>query len=307
MRESGRDGLKLSQLRALLAVAECGNFTEAAVTLNISQSAVSHAIATLEEELGVILVSRGRHGAHLTPLGEQILIDVRRIMQSLDEIGRKADLAKGLEGGQVRIALFRSVATHVLPAVMAQFREVFPAISVTFTEHQNIISVEQYLRQGLADIGFMYLPASEDFECWELFRDEYIVLLPPHPVVGDRILTWETLSQYPLIMPPPEDGCRMLLRKHLMHLGYPMQAAYEVREDSTIVSMVEQGLGATIIARLAAEPLPSRIQVKELPLPLERVIGVGILKDALHPPAVYAFLDALRRTGQFANITCKGA
>jgi DNA-binding transcriptional ArsR family regulator len=59
--------LKISQLRALVAVANHGNFSEAALHLELSQSAVSHAIASLEEELGVMLLSRGRHGAHLTP------------------------------------------------------------------------------------------------------------------------------------------------------------------------------------------------------------------------------------------------
>jgi hypothetical protein len=63
--------IKLSQLRALVAVAECGNFSEAALHLEVSQSAVSHAIATLEDELGVVLFTRGRHGATLTPIGER--------------------------------------------------------------------------------------------------------------------------------------------------------------------------------------------------------------------------------------------
>jgi DNA-binding transcriptional LysR family regulator len=83
--------------------------------------------------------------------------------------------------------------------------------------------------------------------------------------------------------------------------GFPLKVAYEVNEDSTIVSMVVQGLGAAILPRLAAEPLPAGVQVYSLPVPLERVIGVAILSNVLHTPAVFAFLDALRNVGQFSE------
>lgn len=301
MKDGYSDRVKLSQIRALVAVADWNNFTEAALQLNVSQSAVSHAIASLEEELGVLLVARGRYGANLTPIGEQILIDARQIMRSLDDIGRKAAIAKGLHGGQVRIAAFRSVSTHILPAVIAQFRQMFPGISVAFTEHHNLEAVGQQLRQGLADIGFTYLPTADEFESWELFRDEYVVLLPADTrISGDR-LTWEELKQYPLILPPADDSCRPLLRQHFNELNQTLNVAYEVREDSTIVSMVAQGLGAAILARLAAEPIPHSVKVYHLPIPLERIIGVIVLAAAMHPPSVYAFLDALRGTGQFSS------
>jgi DNA-binding transcriptional LysR family regulator len=68
-----------------------------------------------------------------------------------------------------------------------------------------------------------------------------------------------------------------------------------VSEDSTIVSMVMQGLGATILPRLAAEPLPLGIKTYSLPVPLERIIGVATLAEGLHSPGVFAFLDTLKR------------
>lgn len=79
-----------------------------------------------------------------------------------------------------------------------------------------------------------------------------------------------------------------------------MNIAYEVREDSTIVSMVVQGLGAAILPRLAAEPLPPRLQACTLPIPLERIIGVAVLANTLQTPAVFAFLDVLLKSEQFA-------
>ncbi len=295
------EGVKLSQLRILIAVATYQNFSEAALHLQISQSAVSHAIATLEEELGVILVSRGRHGAKLTPAGERILCHAQHMMQNLDAIGKEAQLARGLQGGQVRIASFRSVATHILPPAIAQFRKKFPAINAVITEHFDYITTERAVREGKADICITYLPTSAEFETWELFRDEYIVLVPPDIDLTPPI-TWDMLKPHPLILGPDNDACNILIQKHFARYGQSLNAAYRFAEDSTIISMAAQGLGIAVLPRLAAEPVPDHMHVFSLPNPLARIIGVGILAEELHPPSVFAFLETLK---EMSAITTK--
>ncbi|EKV00873.1 transcriptional regulator [Leptolyngbya sp. PCC 7375] len=294
MAESNPNRLKLSQLRALVAIAKTGTFSDAALQLELSQSAVSHAIATLETELGVILLNRGRQGAVLTPVGEAITAEAEQVMDRLEKICQQAQLAKGLQSGQVRLGGFRSVATHILPAVIERFRQQYPGISVTIDEFSHYHLVEDYLRQGRIDIGFTYLPTSADFEAWELLRDEYVVLLPPAAKPMDAQLTWEQLFKYSLIQTPPGDGCRYNIEQYLTRHAQSINFAYDVREDSTIVSMVRRGLGATIMAKLAAEPIPDDITVAQLPEPFERVIGVVTLVDALQPPSVFAFLDTIK-------------
>lgn len=76
--------------------------------------------------------------------------------------------------------------------------------------------------------------------------------------------------------------------------------AYYILHDSSMVSMVQQGLGIALMPKLAAAPIPSDVQVCRLPFTLSRPIGASLLKDGLHTPAVYAFLDALRETGEFS-------
>jgi DNA-binding transcriptional LysR family regulator len=285
--------IKLSQLRALVAIADTGSFSEAALQMDLSQSAVSHAIATLEEELGVLLLSRGRQGAVLTPVGKHITEEARQVLKSLQNLCHQADLAKGLQSGEVRIAAFRSVGTHILPEVIRQFREQYPAITIGIDEKSHYEIVEEDLRLGLADVGFTYLPTKPEFDAWEVLRDRYIALLPPMPQPLPDPFTWADLAAYPLILSTSDDGDRQhlesLLRQHQQHL----KPAYAVREDSTILGMVQRGLGATIMARLAAKPIPPRLHVAELPITLERIIGVIVLKDALLPPPVYAFLETL--------------
>ncbi|NET52878.1 MAG: LysR family transcriptional regulator [Merismopedia sp. SIO2A8] len=294
------DGIKLSQLRILMAVAHHQNFSEAALHLQISQSAVSHAIATLENELGVVLFSRGRHGAVLTPVGDRILVHATCIFEQIEQIGQEANRSKGLKGGQVRVASFRSVATHILPRAIAAFRQRHGGISVSITEHRDYDSIEQSLREGRSDVGIVGLPASPGFDTWELLHDEYLAFLPPNAEPVGQSLTWDVLLSYPLILAPEGVPCCSLVQRHFTRHGYALQAAHHFAEDSTMISMVMQGLGVAILPRLAATPLPPNIQVFSLPVPLERVVGVAISATAFHSPAVYAFVDTLKQFAQTA-------
>lgn len=295
--------MKLSQLKILVAVAEYENFSEAALYLEISQSAVSHAIAALENHLGVVLFLRGRHGAHLTSVGKQIVNHAREIVHRADEIAKAAELARGLHGGQVRIASFRSVATHLLPSIITKFHQQFPAIAVNLTEHDDSPEVERALYEGRADIGFTLMPnRNSDIETWKILQDEFVALFPPEFEAADTQLTWEELIAQPLILPPINDLMMQQLYSHTTAHGHPLEVAYEVGTDATIVSLVAQGLGATILPRLAATPIPSSVQVYSLPAPLDRVIGVSVLANALHPPAVYAFLEILRNWQSFNQV-----
>jgi DNA-binding transcriptional LysR family regulator len=288
--------IKLSQLRALLAVAEYGNFSEAALRLDLSQSAVSHAIASLEDELGVLLFSRGRQGASPTPVGEQVIDYAGQILQLLEEMVAAAKSEKSLQSGTVRVACMRSVATHILPSAIAQFRRRNPGIAIDILEHFDHLDVEKALRESQADVGFTHLPSSAEFETWEILRDEYVALLPPTTNFQQNQCTWEELFAYPLIVPSANNACFTTLRNHLLSVGIRIddRIAYQVNEDSTVVSMVLQGLGAAILPRLAAEPIPSAVRICSLPVPLERVIGVAVLANTLLTPAVFTFLDVLR-------------
>lgn len=291
--------MNTDHLRILLMVVECGSFSTAALRLNISQSAVSRAIAALEDELGVSLLTRGRFGAYPTQIGERVLIHAHAMLQSRDRIDYEVNMARGLQGGRVRIASFRSVATHVLPLHIARFRKRFPTIEVSLME-ADPIAVEQALREGQVDLGLVPLPRTEEFDTWEIARDEFVVLLPAAAGPAPNRLSWEELSTYAFILYNYAE-CTSVVRDHWAKAGQALKVAYEVKEDSTIVSMVAQGLGAAILPRLAAMPIPAGVQVRSLPIPLERVIGAAVLSNVLHPPAVFAFVDVLRGVGLFAT------
>ncbi|MCU0533273.1 MAG: LysR family transcriptional regulator [Hydrococcus sp. Prado102] len=286
--------MKISQIQALVAVAEYGKFSEAALELDLSQPAISHAIATLEEELGVLLFARGRHGAVVTPAGERIVCHARQILDRIEMMYKEANLHKGLHGGQVRIASFRSVATYVLPFVIAKFQQEFPEVSISLIERFSYQDVEQCLHDGKVDIGITYLPTSNNFEAWEILQDEYIALLPPSANLKAPQISWEDLAAYSCVWLPALP-CGRNLHESLKILAPTLPVAYDIQEESTIVNMVKQGLGAAILPRLAAEPIPKKIKVYSLPVPLYRTIGVATLAEAFHIPPVFAFLEIFKQ------------
>ncbi len=282
-----------SHLRTFVAIANCGNFGEAALELGISQAAVSYAIATLEEELGVVLLTRSRSGATLTPVGEAILGSAQQVLKTLAELVDLAAAHRSSQGGRVRVGVFRSVGTYLLPPVVAQFCERFPQVTVNVTDYADSEAVKQALKDHQIDLGFTDSQNGEEFETHELLKDEYVALLPPSATRQGQTLSWEELAAYPLISEAPGNIWYTRLNHYLKSCGVSLTVAYQIREDSTRVSMVAQGLGAAIIPRLAAEPIPAGVQVCQLPVPLERSIGVAVLASALYPPAVFMFLEML--------------
>ncbi|MDB9527325.1 LysR family transcriptional regulator [Oscillatoria sp. CS-180] len=291
--------LKLSQLRALLAVAKYGNFSEAALQLDVTQSTISHAIATLEDELGVVLFLRGRHGAQLTPVGERILNHAQQIKGLLESMMLAADDERGLKGGTVRIATFRSIATHVLPEAIARLHQLYPTIQISLIELDELYQLRQALNQGQVDICVAEMLNGDEFEAIHILDDDYIALLPPQYGLRDAQLTKEDLYKYPLIT-SSHDSCSGRMRDCLKELDKPLEVTYRIRHDSSMASMVQQGLGIALMTELSAKPVPEGVRVCRLPFPASRPIGATLLKDALHSPAIYAFLDALREMGEFS-------
>ena len=268
MKDNPQNQMKLSQLRVLVAVADHSTFSEAALSLDMSQSAVSHSIAALEDHLGVVLVSRGRHGAKLTPVGERIVTHARGMLHQAEVIVQEAEEIKGLKGGQVRVASFRSIAIHLLPDAIAQFSHQYPGITVNLSEHDNYRQVERALREGRADIGLTVLPAAEDLDTWTILDNEYVALMPPQFTPSSQRLTWNELTQQPMIMPPLDRVMMRDVYAHIQAHGYHLNVISEVETDTTIVNLVAQGMGATILPRLAAEPVPSAVQCRCFPCQL---------------------------------------
>ncbi|MEL7353620.1 MAG: LysR family transcriptional regulator [Cyanobacteria bacterium P01_A01_bin.116] len=284
--------VKFSQLRALVAVAKTGTFSEAAFCLGVSQSTISHSIAALEDALGVVLIHRGRQRASLTPVGNSIFAQAQQALALIEEMGKSATQARGIEGGLVRIAAFRSLASEILPGAIAHLHEHHPTIQVTITEFESTQEVEDALHEGQADLSMASLLKGNDFETFLILDDPFVALLPPQREDLQLQLTWADLRKHPLIT-SSSDCCKIISR--YLHNAQPsIDVDYLIANDSTAVSMTRQGLGITLLPKLAAQPIPPEVRTAQLPFNITRPLGISWLSDTLLTPATYAFLETFQ-------------
>ena len=291
--------MKLSQIRAFVAVARCGKFSQAAVELDLTQPTVSHAIATLEADLGVQLLFRGKKGVNLTPAGESVLVHCDRVLKAIADIQQEANRCKSLGGGKVRISAFRGAAAQLLPKIRAKFKLKYPQIEVKIVEEKDCPQVEQMVCEGKADIGITIVPTSKDLITIEVLRDNYIVLLPPNLKLDlkancDR-LTWAQLLAMPIISYPDRNTCFKQIKAYFATAGHEFKPAEQVRESDTIVSLVATGSGAAILPQLSVFHIPNGVTMRQLPQPLQRQVVAATLKDSDLSHAVWAFTDFIQQ------------
>lgn len=291
--------MKLSQIRSFVAVARCGNFSQAAVELDLTQPTVSHAIATLEADLGVQLLFRGKKGVNLTPAGESVLIHCDRVLKSIEDIQQEASRCKSLGGGKIRISAFRGAAAQLLPKIKAEFQSKHPQIEVKIVEEKDCPQVEQMVYEGKADLGLTILPTSKDLATIEVLRDNYVVLLPPNlkldTASDERRISWTQLLSIPIISYPDQNSCFKQIKHYFESAGYQFSPSEQVRESDTIVSLVATGSGAAILPQLSVFYFPEGVTICQLPQPLQRIVVAATPKDTDLSHAVWAFTDFLQQ------------
>lgn len=288
--------MTLWQLQTLLTVIETGSFSAAALELDSAQSAVSYAVAELERDLGVRLLERGRFGARPTAVGERVAAHARAVLSLAEALRQEAALEHGAVQGRVRVATFRSMASQVLPKVMARLRRSHPGLEVGVMEENGDVSeLERLLLEGRAEVAFLQAPYPESALVWDLLKDPYVVLLPQNHLLAGRSVRRADLLNVPLILYDNDDRCGLVVQRYLQDAGRTLRATtHNIREDSTIFSLVAQGLGVSVVPELAFRDLPDTVLRVPLAEPLERTLGVAIAPQSLKIPAVRVFLDALR-------------
>ena len=159
------------------AVARQGSFNKAAQQLHLTPSAISHAIAVMEEELGFALFTRGKSGVTMTSYGASLYPAIRAVLNSDEALQQSIARLNGLEKGKVRLGTFSSVCTHLLPGILQSFKAQYPQIEVEVYQG-TYDDVKEWLRSGQVDIGFLASSCQEEFTLTELLREPLLALLP---------------------------------------------------------------------------------------------------------------------------------
>jgi DNA-binding transcriptional LysR family regulator len=293
--------MTLSQLKGFLAVVDSSSFSEAALELGVSQAAISHAIAELESELGVKLLERGRFGARPTQASLGIIEHARKMLQSEAAISQEVALHKGLVAGRLRVAVFHSVAYHLMPPLMKKLEEKYPLLEILMLEPVTADAKEctntytNVLRKAEVDLAFLHLPARDvnldEILSWRILTDPYVAVVP-QSFRKDK-LSKKDLSDYSLIT-EAERSCGEAIGDYLSKEAPNVKPKYHIQDEGAMLNMTAQGLGIAIMARLTITHVPTGLRVVELPSKLERTISIGVQSANFKLPAVRAFLSTLK-------------
>jgi LysR family hydrogen peroxide-inducible transcriptional activator len=249
----------LSQLRAFVAIAEYRHFGTAAARLTVSQPTLSQSLASLENGLGLQLIERSTRRVLVTAAGKRLLPQAMATLEAADRFIASA-MGDGL-GGSLRLGIIPTVAPYVLPSLLPELRQCFPAMTVYMIEDRTARLLDR-LRGGVLDVALLALPtqATGLIEI-PLYSEEFVVVTPPgHELAGRADLSLADLEAQPLLL-LDEGHC---LRDQTLDLC----RAQEVRPGpvgdtraaslSTVVQCVAGGLGVTLIPQMAVEAETSR-------------------------------------------------
>jgi DNA-binding transcriptional LysR family regulator len=281
--------MNLAQLRALRAVEEAGSVTGAAALLEVTQSAVSHALTSLESELGLRLVIRERSGCFLTESGRRLLPHALAALWHVDRFAEEAAAASGLATGRLRMGAFPS-ACQLLPRLIRAFGRRYPAVDVVVLEGTDD-EVGSWLADRVIEIGVVTGPR-DDLETVPLADDELLAVLPAdHPLAGEPDVALTELADDPFIL--SSGGCAGMIARLYEEQELSLRPAHRVREVATILAMVREDLGVSLIPSLALNAgLDSTVALPLRPVVRRHLLLAALSRDALSP-AARAFLDTV--------------
>jgi DNA-binding transcriptional LysR family regulator len=300
------------RLRVLCEVARQGSFSAAASALGYTQPAVSRQIATLEAEVGAVLVRRVPAGAVLTDAGRLLVERGEAILARLADAETELRALAGLEGGTLKLATFASAAASVVPIAVARFRERYPAIELSIAMGDPEETLPR-LRAGefdlllshapldaMGDPGAVDMSAFGDLEPVHLFDDPMYVALP----VGHRLAEAPKLRLADLAeewwMLATTNSCpdaRLFLRA-CHAAGFEPRLAFQNDDYSAILGFVAAGVGLALIPDMISRGAREDVTIRRLePSTPPRPIG-AILPGGYRSPAATAMLAVLHEVSE---------
>ena len=291
----------LDDLLAFRAVAELGNFRRAAEAVHISQPAFSRRIDKLEQALGVRLLDRTTRRVNLTAVGREF---ARKVQEWLDDLDSTLLGIRGVAAtrmGELTVACVPSTVYYTLSEVIRRYHEAYPKVRIkVFDAGAN--EVLGAVVRGEADFGLNFIGAQEpDVEFTPLLEERFVAACRrDHPLARKKRVTWRELAAYDYIQVAKSSGNRLLLDQALAGVAGLPQSIYEAQHVTTMLGLVEAGLGVATVPSLAMPPADHPLLASVPLIEPEVTRRIGLIRRAgrtLSPAAqqMFDFLLELKR------------
>jgi DNA-binding transcriptional LysR family regulator len=287
-------GMQLHQLRYVVTVADEGRFTRAAQRLHVAQPSISSAVAALEHELGSPLFHRDRSQVTLTGAGEVFLPWARQVLADCEAGAAAVRDLLGLQRGRLVLGATPSLATNLLPAVLAGFHAEHPGLELTVEEagSQDLVS---RLEQGQMDLAVVILPVDRPWVQSVALMEEELVLAvhPGHSLVSRRSIRVAELEQVPLVMFKDGYDLRETTLAACQQAGFVPVMAVQGLEMDGALALAAAGVAAAVVPESVVATSGPLRAVRFRGAALKRQVGLASRKDRPFTPAAEAFVSAL--------------
>lgn len=271
----------IQHIQAFLAVARTGSFTKAANELHLSPSALTVQVQQLEDWLGVALLDRSPRHVSLTAAGIDARGPMEKLLLDLDNIVTGSRDLAALRRGVVTIAALPSVCAGALPPALRVFRERFAGIEVRL--HDLVAHrIHAQVRAGEVDFGIgVRARLSHGLAFMPVLNDRLCAFVPQgHPLSGHAVLTLEQLADQPIILTGRDSSVREQVDALFDETRLRLNAGMEANYMSTVLALVRQGLGVSVLPESAADSLE------------------GLQRIAIDHPGVNREIGLISRSGQ---------
>lgn len=248
------DPLDSRQLRAFVTLARTGSFTDTAYELHLSQSAISHSIKALENEVGCRLLDRLGKSITVTQAGEQLLAHAQRILQEMD-LARERLTELGKWGhGRLRIGTSLTACQYVLPAVLREFKESFPQCLIQI-ESGDTPRLLELLADNRIDLALSLEPRTAcSFDFQEIFQDELLFHVSSlHPWAATGKVIRDEIARQRFIFYTKTSYLFQMIEQYFRHENLVLPTSVELGNIEAIKELVKLGLGISILAPWVAQ------------------------------------------------------
>lgn len=292
--------MNLNQLHYFSKLAEVEHYTKAAEELDISQPTLSHAIGSLEKELGTKLLEKKGRNVTLTKYGSIFREYVDESLHTLDAGVKKVRALTGQTEGLIELGYIYTLGSEFVPSLVSDFIRTHEELKVRFHfTVGNTSEIIQGLKDERFDIGFCSMAECESGILFTPVGTENLVVVVPkgHPLSYEKAVDLEQAAAYPQIFYTENSGLRPVVDRMFSQIKVIPQIAYEIEEDGCMAGLVAQNFGIAVMPEI---PVLRQLNVDIVPIRNQhekRYVYMARGKDTYQPPLARRFAEYVKNRG----------
>lgn len=279
--------------RIIKQIMEMGSFTRAAEALNMTQSAVSHAVQGIEREMGFPIFQRLKSGVQLTQEGLRLKPIIESMVIAEDRFYNEVNALNAVQAGTLRVGSFATASSRLLPKIIKAFDARFPDVHIEIID-SDYEDIKKALDEGRIDIAIleeMYM--EKNYYKLPYLQDELMVVAPMDFVLDQsNAIKISDIPSHPFIMPDNDQDT--FLKQIFKGYNVVPNVKYRFLLYSTVFAMVEAGLGITVVSESAMLKYKFDVQMIPLEPKLFRNVSFVALQSQMKSPIVQAFFNVAK-------------